>query len=58
MYDRQTPRPYKYIPHLKNKDGTLKHIRTEGARYHVLWYDDQGIHCSEPNCEVNRREIK
>jgi len=58
MYDKQTPFPYEYTPQIKNKDGTLKHIRKEGARYHVLRYDSNGVHCSEPNCEVNRREIK
>ena len=31
----------------------VKHIVKEGARYHVLWWDEKGRHCSEPKCEVN-----
>ena len=31
----------------------LVHIIKEGARYHVLHWDTQGRHCSEPNCELN-----
>ena len=38
----------------RNEDGTLKHIIKEGAYYHVLWYDSDGTHCSEPNCEINK----
>lgn len=37
-----------------NEDGTVKHIICEGAHYHVLWWDGQGTHCTEPNCEINR----
>jgi hypothetical protein len=37
-----------------NKDGTLKHIVCEGARYHGLRWDSDGTHCSDPNCEINK----
>jgi hypothetical protein len=29
------------------------HIIQEGSRQHVISYDSQGRHCSEPNCEIN-----
>ena len=32
----------------------IKHIYKDGARFHVLWWDSFGRHCSEPNCEINR----
>lgn len=32
-----------------------EHIVKEGSRLHVLHYDTQGVHCSEPNCEINHR---
>jgi len=32
----------------------IKHITEEGSRRHVLRWDSQGRHCSEPNCEVNK----
>jgi hypothetical protein len=38
-----------------NEDGSEKHIVCEGARFHVISWDSQGEHCSEPNCEVNKR---
>ncbi len=46
---------YSYHPEY-NEDGTEKHIFVEGARYHVLWWDSNGKHCSVPNCEINRRK--
>jgi len=38
-----------------NADGSEVHITLDGARFHVLSYSTQGTHCSEPNCEINRR---
>jgi len=32
-----------------------KHIIEEGSRHHVKYWDSQGAHCSEPDCEINRR---
>ncbi len=32
---------------------TVKHIVEEGSRRHVMYYDNFGAHCSEPNCEMN-----
>ena len=43
------------LHHEYNGDGTIKHIIKEGARYHVLWWDGDGEHCTEQNCEINRR---
>jgi hypothetical protein len=37
-----------------NKNGTEKHIVKEGSRHHVVWWDSNGRHCSEPNCEINK----
>lgn len=34
----------------------VKHITKEGSRQHVIHWDTQGRHCSEPNCEVNFEE--
>ena len=47
------PNLWHYRPEY-NKDGTEKHIVCEGARFHVLSYSTQGVHCSEPNCEINK----
>lgn len=47
---------YEIINQEINEDGTLKHIHKEGARYHVLYWDTRGTHCSEPNCEINGRK--
>ena len=33
----------------------IKHIRCEGARFHVLSWDSNGTHCSEPDCIINKR---
>lgn len=46
---------YEIIHQEKNEDGTLKHITKDGARYHVLYWDRQGRHCSEKNCEINKK---
>lgn len=47
---------YKVIPTEYNKDGTIKHPpHEEGSRYHVTWWDSNGTHCSEPNCDINKR---
>lgn len=54
---------YKPLPML-NDDGTEQHICCDGARFHVLsWSGVIGRdgkmhgfkHCSEPNCEINKR---
>ncbi len=46
---------FEIIPQTINEDGSLKHIRKEGARYHILYWNSNGSHCSEPNCEINKR---
>jgi len=38
-------------------DGTwVPHVNVEGARNHFTYWDDQGPHCSEPRCELNKRD--
>jgi len=46
---------YEQIPQERNEDGSLKHIIKENAKYHVLWCDSQGTHCTEKNCEINKK---
>ena len=54
IYDTiKVPNRLRYEPEY-NQDGTEKHIVCDGARFHVLHYDRNGMHCSEPNCEVNK----
>ncbi len=31
-----------------------RHMVQEGSRQHVIWWDHNGSHCTEENCEVNR----
>ena len=50
----EIPDLYRYEPEY-NEDGTEKHIVCEGAGYHVLSYDSQGVRCSNSNCEINKR---
>jgi len=45
---------FEIIPTEYNEDGSLKHIYKDDARYHVLYWDDDGSHCTEPNCEINK----
>lgn len=44
-------------PRIVNADGSIKHIIKDGARYHVVWWDSEGSHCSDPDCEINRRRV-
>lgn len=41
----------------RRKPKWVPHIVSEGARFHVLWWDTHGVHCKEPNCEINRRHL-
>jgi len=36
------------------KKKIVKHIVKEGSREHVIYWDTNGSHCSEPNCEINQ----
>jgi len=38
---------------IKNKKW-VKHVHCNGARFHVLWWDSLGEHCSEPDCIINK----
>lgn len=33
----------------------VKHVYCDGARFHVISYSSDGMHCSEPNCIINKR---
>ena len=46
---------YEHVPCIYNSDGSVKHISKEGSRYHILYYDSEGAHCSEKNCEINKK---
>lgn len=37
----------------KTKKNVVKHVIKEGSRQHVVHWDTQGTHCSEPDCEIN-----
>ena len=39
------------------RKAAVPHVIQEGARFHVLSYDSEGQHCSEPQCEVNFRRL-
>ena len=30
------------------------HVIEKDSRRHVCYYDTQGVHCSEKNCEINK----
>lgn len=48
-----------YAPVEAASDPTfIKHVRCEGARFHVLWWDGRGTHCSEERCIINKPEEK
>ena len=47
---------FSFLTERKNKKGSLKHIYCEGSRRHVLWWDSKGVHCSEPECEINKEK--
>lgn len=32
----------------------VKHVICEGARFHVISYDNKGARCSEPMCIINK----
>jgi hypothetical protein len=35
----------------------IKHVHSDGARFHVIWWSAMGTHCTEPDCIINRREV-
>ena len=38
----------------RTKQNVVEHVTKEGSRKHVIHWDTQGRHCSEPNCEINQ----
>lgn len=44
------------IPRIPIKNSKyIEHIMKDGARYHVISYDNFGQKCSEPNCIINKK---
>lgn len=43
------------LPRVINPNGSIRHIFADGSRYHVIAYFANGMRCSEPDCEVNRK---
>jgi hypothetical protein len=39
----------------KSRAKWVPHINLDGARFHVLMWDNLGPRCSEPRCEINKR---
>ena len=37
----------------RKKREWVEHVIKEGLREHVISYDSNGSHCSEPSCEIN-----
>ncbi len=35
-----------------------KHVFKEGSRRHVVYYNDKGKVCSEPECEINTSPVQ
>ncbi len=47
---------YADIPRMNiNNSNNIKHIICEGARFHVISYDTNGLHCSEFDCIINKK---
>ena len=42
------------VPRKKVDGDWIAHVRCEGARFHVLWWDTAGTRCSEKMCIVNK----
>ena len=43
------------VPRIKVDGDWIAHVRCEGARFHVLWWDASGRHCSEKMCIINKQ---
>ena len=49
---------YFHVPHEAASDPQyIKHVRCEGARFHVLFWSTKGTHCSEERCIVNKENM-
>jgi len=42
----------------KFKFKPIKHIIKEGSIFHVTYWNSDGPHCSEPDCEMNIKKKK
>lgn len=51
--DERGGKMFKLFKREYNNKGQLVHIRKEGSREHVLYWDSNGCHCSEKDCEIN-----
>lgn len=44
------------VGEIKKEDGIIvHHLICHGSKRHVLYWDTNGEHCSEPKCEINYR---
>lgn len=50
VYQNEKDMPFGEI---KKDDGSFHHLSCNGSRRHVISWDSNGSHCSEPNCEIN-----
>lgn len=46
------------IGEIEKEDGMVEHLICDGSRRHVLSWDTNGEHCSEPRCEINKPKSK
>lgn len=53
-YERVKDMP---IGEIEQDRETVHHLICEGSRRHIIYYDSQGMHCTEPRCEINRRRL-
>jgi hypothetical protein len=53
LYSQALPMFFKIPREPSSVPGFVKHVRCEGAKFHVLRWDTSGTHCSEPDCIVN-----
>jgi len=44
---------FKLLKREYNDKGQLVHVHKEGSMEHVLYWDSNGCHCSEKDCEIN-----
>lgn len=52
-----TPSNEQSLDGLVERPVWVPHVHKDGARFHVLWWDSNGRHCSCRNCEINRLSV-
>ena len=48
------PGNFESVPREKIENGWIKHVRCNGARFHVLSWTTLGTKCSEAKCIINK----